>query len=1420
MKETKIQHTYVMPFLCKSEEEGGLGYREVSHNIVSSDLFIPSVLAEFVKNNVTEKVWNGFIRKFGDEETLEKALKDAVKERMMDFQNVAIFLNQNKTMSFEGEKIPLFFVSGTELKGDEEFEKNIFCAVEESSHTIKYNGEKVYTVRPDVTFFVNGIFIGYMELKTIQQGQSAAVHGRNKVVSDYLSTVHRMAQMEKVGSKVMDNRKELLAIYEKAIHLTASDCNETYVMRGISQFFDMVKPEFQKEPPVSIDAFKEEMLKVFKDYPLSDYNLSESDRFHEVMTALYSKKMIEKEIRYYNFIEYKYVQVERVVKGKKVQVKERKTNRGYLISPRPKQKFGCDKIMGRIVEMLGHEKEPNYYNNLLREELKVLGVPPERIEEVLLKREEYCNNKYVYSLLMQYAAGFGKSNIIGWTALQLKDFRYDDEYAYDKILIVVDRVQLRGQLDTMMYNMNISNDMFTEAKDQDTFMDALEDKKRIIVVNIQKFLDLQNALTKAQKKLKEMRVAFLIDEIHRSNSGENNEEMLNIFADLQKTFNAGGTVVTKKNLLIGFTATPDDVTLTRFGEFKNSAEVFPLWVPFDSYTMQNAIDDEYILDPTKHIIPYVVPIGFALPEGIDPDEVDELVIRQSKPLVYAFEPRMMKIASFVVERLVSLVYGKIHGEGKAMLAVTSIPNAIKYFNIIKKMYAEKCEDARYEKYKDAPICIVYSDSQGTQACSTLNDGLSEEKVIEKFKNGKNGLMIVVDKLQTGFDEPKLHTLFLDKEITGINAIQTISRVNRKAKGKKECHVVDCSWKNVNIQNIKAAFKKYCNIVISEFNPEAEKREVIRDYKDMVKSEPYSQWYSRYQHEKDDAEFAIEMEGGIAEWVRQCCKKEEAIIKQNEENEVEEGEPGYIEPINVARDLCAISSHYENGIRSLNNVLDIDDKFYDETFRTFWYQYRNIYRQVTKKPTGVSYSYVVTDSDDEPFIVPTGEEETGNGGGNGGGRRGGRRGGHTRPPKPKEKSMEEILKILKKLNNQEAISAQQAQIWLKEIGLMFQYMKKDEEFCSYIKDDNFSDEDKFAQYKKLQAKYRRSIIRERPDFELIEEFKQMLNDNMDYLYGIFLADINNTSNQESDFDYDTTTDGGSAPVSIEELEKLIKQKIKPDYDEERLKEVLIEKYESHFKGIQMRGFEEVVDNFFYILNTESLSSLDGIDDLLKESINMLCIAEGMSLSDRRRHFNTLVSQFEAYLKKLYYLCFNKEVSPRKEGKTPTLSDAIFGIQSLRSLRYDKRPEYQEFSNRLTLLRQLRNDGAHQSQVANEQEVNAAIDIVIDVYLFAVGTNITDLEMGEGMRNSVKLVTLEQDMPLCKFVKTRMELPSGATILGIVRDCIENFGENYPSMKINDWYSIVRKFVEKKTQRYDIKDDETFTWIAAEPDPEEI
>ena len=292
MNELKIQHEYVMEFLCRLEEQGGLGYRNVSNIVVSNDLFIPSIMGEFVKNSQPE-TWARLLRKFSnDEQTLQNALKDKVKETLLDAQNVAIYINGHKSITFEGEKVWLFYVSGTELKGDEEFKQNIFCAVEESSHTLKVDEVKLYTIRPDIMFFVNGIYIGYMELKSSTKGQTARVNGRQKVAKDYLATLKALTEQEKRDVKAMKQRKEVMAIYEKAIHLTASDCNETYVMRGISQFFDVAHQGFASEPAKTVDELTPFVLEPFKIYPVTTSAQTEKQRFEEVMRALYDKKMI------------------------------------------------------------------------------------------------------------------------------------------------------------------------------------------------------------------------------------------------------------------------------------------------------------------------------------------------------------------------------------------------------------------------------------------------------------------------------------------------------------------------------------------------------------------------------------------------------------------------------------------------------------------------------------------------------------------------------------------------------------------------------------------------------------------------------------------------------------------------------------------------------------------------------------------------------------------------------------------------------------------------------------------------------------------------------------------------------------------------------------------------------------------------
>ena len=1086
--ETRIQHEYIMKFFCRTEAEGGLGYRETSPNIVSDDLFIPSQLTEFVRTGAP-LAWKALLSKHHqDEMELQEALKDFVKERLVNSSNAATFLNQNRKVVFEGESIPLFYVSDTELGGDTDFKKNIFSAVEEMPHNIVCDGITLLKLRPDISFFVNGIFIGYLELKSITNGQNAKDHGRKKVITDYLEAVKGMADRQHDHpDEVAADRKRTLAMFEKAIHIVATDINETYVLRGIQNFFDEARRGFY-ERTASVSTLSPAMLKQFKPYPISSKLLSGRQRFEEVMRNLYSKKMIEKEILYYNFIKYNY----KTEKGKKV----RTSNTGTLISPRPKQKYGCDKIMARVHEMLDHEKEPDYYLNKLRREMEDMNIPPEKIDKFIAKRDSFCNNKYVYSLLMQYAAGFGKSNIIGWSALQLKDLRYNGAWAYDKIMIVVDRLQLRDQLDTMMMNMNIDKSMFIEARDQKTFVDALTSSKRIIVVNIQKFLDLQNALHRARKKLGKMRVVFLIDEIHRSNTGENNREMINIFDQLEDALDdeirTGGERVMKKNLIIGFTATPSEKVLARYGEFK-SADAWPFWVPFDSYTMKEAIADGYILDPTKHIIKVAVPMNFDVPDDFDVVADNGKIVSVPKSLIYSNPDRMEKLARFIVNRLVSLVYGKIRGQAKAMLAVSSIPNAIAYTNLIRRLMAEKCRDPKYARYKDAPVVVVYSDNQHDEACSLMNGGKNEEQVIQDFRNGKNGLIIVVDKLQTGFDEPKLHTLFLDKEISDINAIQTISRVNRTCKYKEECHIVDLSYENVNEENIKRAFKKYCDITVSDFNPETMAHDVEEEYEDLTGSEPYVRWFEAYKKHRDNVAFILQLEDAVRQWIR-----EEFERAAEHGGDDADGETGQQTP-NEAKRIRRVYGRYGANIMFLQDIYEIDDKYYDPVFLKFWEVYCRIYRSLMAELGGDDNSIVpdIDTGDEIPGItIDETDDEDDNEGGDDDGET------NIHSPHSPEQS---VLDIIKRLNDKEELTAEEIRKWKDEILFMFDTFKQNQSFMAKLRDDNFSSEEKLREYSKVLNKYRLSL-NHRPDIGKVQLLKQLLKDNAEQLLDVFMDSL--------------------------------------------------------------------------------------------------------------------------------------------------------------------------------------------------------------------------------------------------------------------------------------------------------------------------
>lgn len=935
MHETLLQDRFILPFLCDT-----LGYQAVKPNTVSNSLIIEEDLAAFVAGTtLNEKNYAALLRKYGgDRKQLLAELIALIQERSASSRNIALFLNANKSVTLRDVRLHLFYTGDSALHGDDLFRQNIFSVVQELPYSYKVNDQSIFAFRPDLCFFVNGIYLGYSELKSNFMGQSANKNGRSKVVKDYFEAVRayhdsfdrnaRLSEAERTQA-----RRDMLKVFERAIHITATDVGETYVIRNLSDYFDEMLM-LCREGHFDRQIIEQKVIKDFKPYPLRRPAVEKADKVKEIFTAHYAKDAIEKEVLYYNFIEREVY--------KAAGVKELKEERGALISPRPKQKFGTDKILDKIDEFLAHEHEDDYFLALL--EAQLAGVSPAKRQELIEKRRAYSNNKHVYSLLLQYAAGFGKSNIIGWTALQLKDLRRNGEYVYDKIMIVVDRLQLRSQIDSKMLNMNIDKKMFVEAHNKTTFLAALASDTRIVIVNLQKFGSVRRMLSAdVLDRLAQLRIAFLIDEIHRSHSGDQHEEMITIFDELQTPFDASAAYNskrTKKNVLIGFTATPDDHTLARFGEFSGYAEGEKLWVPFDAYTMQEAIEDGYILNPLANIVPIAAKLLFDLPANQLRGFTERNYRDIDKQQIYENRERIDAIAAYIADLLVKDVYRQIRGTAKAMLAVYSIDAAIAYEDAVTKHFQELVREKKYARYAGAPIYIVYSDSQDKQKASKINK-MTEQKVLENFALRKNGLIIVVAKLQTGFDERRLHTLFLDKEVTGISAIQTISRVNRTMKYKVDCKIVDFSYDNVNVQNIKDAFERFSNVVVSDFDPFADARVLDLLYVELKKSDIYVEFFPRfaalykYEATRDNPTSFLELEDRIEKYIEAHPKR--------------------------TADAKAKAAQYFTILNRIEYVIALDKNFSEPAFLAFYRKFNTIYNTMHRVDTAKDPIEVYYDS---------------------------------------------------------------------------------------------------------------------------------------------------------------------------------------------------------------------------------------------------------------------------------------------------------------------------------------------------------------------------------------------------------------------------------------------------------------------------
>jgi len=423
--------------------------------------------------------------------------------------------------------------------------------------------------------------------------------------------------------------------------------------------------------------------------------------------------------------------------------------------------------------------------------------------------------------LIEHSAGSGKSNTIAWSAHRLATLHNErDEKVFDKVIVITDRLVLDRQLQETIYQFEHARGVVEKIdKDSGQLAEALSgEQARIIITTLQKF---PFVLQKVEE-LPARKYAVIVDEAHSSQTGEAAKELRVVLGGteeqeltvaeaedagfiasaedpvekaLAKAVAARGR---QKNLsFFAFTATPKARTLELFGSFNDVTGKFE---PFHLYSMRQAIEEGFILDVLANYATYKTYWRIEKTVIDDPEYPTDKANRAIARFVDLHPYNLAQKAEIVVEHFRSHTAQKIGGEAKAMVVTSSRLHAVRYWQAITKYITEK-------KYTDLHALVAFSGTVYVDALSFTEPGLNrfpESQTAERF-GGEYQVLIVAEKFQTGFDQPLLHTMYVDKVLTGLNAVQTLSRLNRVHPAKSDTFVLD--FRN-EADHIVQAFEPY------------------------------------------------------------------------------------------------------------------------------------------------------------------------------------------------------------------------------------------------------------------------------------------------------------------------------------------------------------------------------------------------------------------------------------------------------------------------------------------------------------------------------------------------------------------------------------------------------------------------------------
>ena len=407
--------------------------------------------------------------------------------------------------------------------------------------------------------------------------------------------------------------------------------------------------------------------------------------------------------------------------------------------------------------------------------------------------------------LIQHSAGSGKSNSIAWLAHQLIGLEKDGHPMIDSVIVVTDRRILDKQIrDTIKQFMQVANTV-AWAEHSGDLRKAITDGKRIIVTTIEKF---PYVVPEIGAEHKDNHFAIIIDEAHSGQSGRNSAQMNLALSGLasdnemdnEDKINAmmEGRRLLNNASYFAFTATPKNKTLETFGvAYQDGDEIKHR--PFHVYTMKQAIQEGFILDVLQHYT--TIDSFYKLMKTVEDDPMFDKKRAQKKlrSFVESNEYTIAKKAAMMVDHFHEQVIAKakIGGQARAMVVTSSIPRCIEYYYAINKCLAD-----RHSPYKAIVAFSGEHKYQGQEPAltSAALNGFPDAKIPSTLKSDPYRILIVADMFQTGFDEPLLHTMYVDKMLYDIKAVQTLSRLNRCHPKKHDTFVLDFANKPEIIQS--------------------------------------------------------------------------------------------------------------------------------------------------------------------------------------------------------------------------------------------------------------------------------------------------------------------------------------------------------------------------------------------------------------------------------------------------------------------------------------------------------------------------------------------------------------------------------------------------------------------------------------------